>query len=390
LYGLVGFAAGSLFLPKFFRIRPLKSAGAVAVPSSLRNGLLIVGILFFVARRLGAGVPGIQAIVAGGQQLVVVAAVLNIWEAARRKQNRRVAFWVALSFIFPVETIVNEGFLGVGLLSLAPVLIFVTTCIGKRNYFRLGVLSVVGIYLGLSFFVTYARDRNEIRATVWGGDNLTNRVERLVQTVENFELFSINNPSHLDPLNGRLNQTWLVGAGVTYMQNTGGWAHGSTLVTAALVFIPRLIWKDKPQQGGSSLISQYTGLAFSAGTSVSMGQILELYVNFGSWMVFFGYMIIGALLSYMDVAGSNALKTGSFQAFIYCFLISMAVQNVANEFVSVTSNMVVGIALVYGLQMFVRLKNRRQAASRHQPYRPATPWSKSSPGYVDRYTPMSY
>jgi uncharacterized membrane protein YjjP (DUF1212 family) len=121
-----------------------------------------------------------------------------------------------------------------------------------------------------------------------------------------------------------------------------------------------------------------------------MGQVLELYVNFGPWMVFFGYVVMGALLALMDVAGSNALKTGSFQTFIYCFLISQAVQNVGNDFVFSVGNTAVAVALVYGLQMFMRLKSKRRAASGHQPYHSATHWSSSAPGYVDRYTPMNY
>jgi hypothetical protein len=391
LYGLAGFTAGTYLLPMFFRIRPLKGAGpAVAVPSSLRNGLLILGMLFFVAKRLGALAPGLQAIIAGGQQLMVVAVVLNIWEAARRKENKKVAFWVVFSFIFPVQTIVNDGFLSFGMLAMVPVLIFATTCIGKRNYFRVGVFSVIGLYLGLSLFVNYFRDRNQIRAAVWGGDSFTNRVERLAQTFENFELFSIHKPAHLDSLSGRLNQTWIVGAGVTYTKNTQGWAHGSTLVTAALGFVPRFIWKDKPVQGGSSVITQYTGIVFSEGSSFGIGQILELYVNFGSWMVFFGYMVIGGLLDYVDVAGRNALKAGNFQTFIYCFLICLPVQNVDQDWIMTIGNMAVGIVLVYGLQMFMRLKSRRRAASGHQPYHPVTHRSQSALGYVERYKPMNY
>jgi hypothetical protein len=384
LYGLLGFAVGSMILPKFFRIRPLKgAASAVAVPSTLRTGLLILGILFLVSRRVGAVVPGLQSIFGGGPQLMVVAAVLNIWEAARRKDNRKVAFWVAVSFIFPFETIINEGFLGFGIAALAPVLIFVTTCIGKRNYFRVGVFTLIGVYLGMSFFVTYARDRNEIRATVWGGSSFSNRVERFANTFENFEFFSIHEPRHLDVVSGRLNYTWMVGAGVTYMENTRGWAHGATLIDAALTFVPRVIWKNKPQLGGSTQITKYTGLTFSEGSTFAMGEVLELYVNFGSWMVFFGFMVIGALLAYMDVAGSNALKIGNFQAFIYCFVISQALQTVGDEFIGVTGRAVVGVVLVYGLQMFMRLKSRRRAGSGQHPHRPATHWSQRNPGYVD-------
>jgi hypothetical protein len=360
LYGLVGFAAGSFFLSKLFGVRPLKESGPVPeVPSGLRKGLLALGILFFIANRLGAGLPGIQAIFSSGQQLLVVAAVLNIWEAVRTKQSQKVIFWVAVGFIFPAETVVNSGFLGFGIESLAPVLIFVATCTGKRNYSRTAVLGVLGLYLGLSFYVTYMRDRSEIRASVWGGDRFSRRVEQFAHTMENFELFSIDKPNHLDAISSRLNYTWLVGAGVSYLQNTQEWARGDTLVTAALGFVPRLIWKDKPQQGGSNLITKYTGLVFSQGTSVPMGQILELYVNFGSWLVFSVYAAIGGLLAYLDVVGSNALKTGAFQTFIYCFVIGQAVQHVGHEFVAVTADATAGIVLVYGLQMFMRMRAKR-------------------------------
>jgi len=360
LYGLAGFAAGSFFLPKLFAARRLKESGpAPAVPSSLRTGLLVLGILFFIAIRLGAGVPGVQLIFSGGQQLMVVAAVLNIWEAARRKQSKRVTFWVAFGLIFPFETVVNSGFLGFGIESLAPVLIFAIACIGKRNYFRTAVLGALGLYLGMSFFVTYMRDRGEIRASVWGGDRFTNRVERLAQTIENFEWFSIKNPNHLDAISARLNYTWLVGAGVTYMDNTKEWARGDTLKTAALGFVPRVLWKDKPQQGGSNLVTRYTGLVFSEGTSVPMGQILELYVNFGSWLVFSVYAAIGGLLAYIDVVGGNALKTGAFHIFIYCFVIAQAVQHVGHEFVVVTADAAGGLIVVYCLQQFMRMRAKR-------------------------------
>jgi hypothetical protein len=360
LYGLLGFAAGTLLLPHFFRVRPLKETSAIPeVPARLRNGLLTLGILSFLIARLGAGIASLGAVLTGVQQLMVVAVVLNIWEAALRKQNRQVAFWVCVSFMFPFQTVVNQGFLGFGVQSLAPVLIFVITCVGKRNYFRVGVLSVVGLYLGMSLFVTYMRDRTELRAELTGGSRFSARVERFTQTIENFELFSIHKPPHLDAISGRLNQTWLVGAGVTYIENTREWAHGSTLVDAALGFVPRFLWRDKPVQGGSNMITKYTGIAFSEGTSVPMGQILELYVNFGSWLVFVAYMAIGGLLAYLDVTGRNALKTGAFHIFTNCFLIGRAVQQVGGEFIVATTNVVVGLLLVYGLQMFMRMRTKR-------------------------------
>jgi hypothetical protein len=383
LYALVGFVIGSFFLPQIFNVHPLPITGpAPAVPASLRSGLLVLGILFFVATHVGAGLAGVQAIFSSGQQLLVVAAVLNIWEAARRKQKKKVAFWVAFSFLFPFDSVVNAGFLNFGMTSLAPVLVFATTCIGRKNYVRVAALGALGLYLGLSFFATYAHLRSEIRASVWGGDRFTSRVERFAQMFENFEWFSVRNPNHLDAVSGRLNYIWIVGAGVTYTDNTQEWAHGSTLKDAALGFIPRVLWKNKPQQGGSQLVSRYTGLAFSEGTSVPIGQVLELYVNFGPLMVFFGFLVIGGLLAYLDTSASNGLKSGTFNRFIAFFIVAHALQHVANEYVAVVTEAVVGVGLTYGLQMFMRMKSRRS--------RQAAIQDPQNRGYADDFAAMRY
>jgi hypothetical protein len=367
LYSLAAFTAGSFFLPGVFGVRSLKNPTPIPpVPNSLRKGLLLLGFLFFITDRLGIAFPGVQAVLAGGEQLLIVAIVLNIWEAARAKQNNKVVLWVGLGFIFPINSLINDGFLNVGMVALAPVLIFATTCVGKKDYLRIAFISVIGLYLGLSFFATYAHNRNDIRASVWGGDRLANRVQQFTNLFENFEWFSLGNPDHLDAVTGRLNQTWLVGAGVTYVDNTKEWAYGATLKDAALAFIPRLIWKDKPQQGGSSLVSRYTGLAFSEGTSVPMGQILELYVNFGVWSVVIGFAIVGGLLAYLDMKARNALSTGAFNTFVSCFIVSNGLHNVGNEFVTVVTQGVVGLGLTYVLQHFMRMKfskRRRQLAN---------------------------
>ncbi|MBV8905936.1 MAG: hypothetical protein JOZ22_20055 [Acidobacteriia bacterium] len=364
LYGLLGFVAGALFLPRLFGVRqPQNFRNApTEVPSSLRNGLVILGLLFFAATRVvgEGGFTGFQAIFSGGQQLLVVAVVLNIWEAARKKRYRTVAFWVAFSFVFPFETIISMGFIGFGIASMFPVLIFATTCIGRRSYSKIVLAAVVSLYLGLTLWVNYARERNQIRESVWGGDRFSGRVEAFAQTFKHFEWLSMDNPTHMDAIGGRLNQTWLVGAGVVYIENTQEWAHGETLKYAALSFIPRLLWPNKPTQGGSSLISRYTGQQFSEGTSVPMGQVLEFYVNYGSWMVFFGFTAIGGLLGYMDTAAHNALNTGAFNRFITCFLIGIACQQVGHDLPPMVVGAVVGILLTSGLQMFMRMRAKRK------------------------------
>src|SRR6185437_10509578 len=87
--------------------------------------------------------------------------------------------------LMPVATVVTSGFLGYGIMAISVVFIFCTQFFKPRIV--LLFFCVVMGYLGISLFVTYMRDRNEIRDSVWGGASLTNRVDKFAHT----ELFRI-------------------------------------------------------------------------------------------------------------------------------------------------------------------------------------------------------
>ena len=372
LYAFLGFAAGVFFLPKLFGVLPSPAKGsAPAVPANLRYGLLVLGVLFAIALRFTANVKGVQAVLSSGQQLLVVAVVLSIWEAARKKRSKGVGFWLALSLAFPFITVVHDGFLLAGILSLAPVAVFATACIRRRNYFKLAIIGAAGCYLGLSLFVNYMRDRVEIRASVWGGDRFSGRVQRFAQIFDHFEWFSPANPKHLDPIAARMNAAWLVGAGVTYMENTKQWARGETLKYAAVAFVPRLLWRNKPAAGGNDIATRYTGLQFSEGTSVGIGQVMELYVNYGSWLVLFGFALFGGLAAYLDIAARKGLQTGNFNRFTTCYVIGLALINEGSLIALTVSSALMGLLLTNGLQMVLHMKSKRAPAiSRTRVLRP--------------------
>jgi hypothetical protein len=113
----------------------------------------------------------------------------------------------------------------------------------------------------MSLYVTYMRDRTDIREVVWGGESATARVNRLRDTFENFELFDIYNVDHLQRVDLRLNQNYLVGMGVKYLQtHPDEFAHGETIWEAVLAPIPRALWPNKPSAAGSGdLVSRFTG-----------------------------------------------------------------------------------------------------------------------------------
>src|SRR5207249_1516081 len=117
--------------------------------------------------------------------------------------------------------------------------------------------------IGLSVFVTYMRDRGEIRDTVWGGKSMQVRVSQLQKTASAFEWFDISNTEHLAQIDRRLNQSYLAGLAVTRLSDSGEYVHGKTLWEALIALVPRAIWPDKPIEAGSgSMVSEYTGLTF--------------------------------------------------------------------------------------------------------------------------------
>lgn len=80
--------------------------------------------------------------------------------------------------------------------------------------------------------------------------------------------------------------------------------HG-TLVWNAIkhVLLPRLFYPDKPMLlPDSQLTMQYTGLHLASseeGTCISMGYMPELYIDFGSWLMFLPILLLGYLFGFI-------------------------------------------------------------------------------------------
>src|SRR5262249_11549055 len=121
---------------------------------------------------------------------------------------------------------------------------------------------------------------------------------------------------HVEALDERLNQNWLVGAAVMYHEDGfSPFAYGATVPLWA--FIPRAVWPDKPDiGGGGSVVSDFTGIQFAEGTSVGAGQVLEFYVNFGIPGVLVGFFGFGYLLMRLDRGIMSSLAASDTRAFL--------------------------------------------------------------------------
>jgi hypothetical protein len=370
LYGVVAFSVGYLIFSKYLSKRGAASASTAPVENSselpasdegqTRNAeesdssqmqrtsisnskiaSLYIGVgaicIFLGVTGLG-NLPTISSIIAGGGNFTVVGLMLKAWDAWRNGNRRYFALWISLSALFPVFTIVTQGFIGFGIFNA--ILVFAFVARFYRPRWKLIVIGLALGYLGLSVFVTYMRDRTTIRSSVWGGESYESRLSQLQSTFSQAEFFSPNNFEHLERIDLRLNQNALVGASVHYMESgRQEFAGGETLVYALLAFIPRAIWPDKPVTAGSgNLVANYTGLRFEEGTSIGVGQVMEFYINFGHWGVIFGFLAIGGFIAFIDKGAVTALENDDWLTFAKWYLPGIAAMQVGGSLVDITAS----------------------------------------------------
>ena len=360
LYGMVAFAAGSLFLYPF--LERMRRARVEPQPQSVAAGrrlgwlLLVVGIAFWVLSFTRVNnLPTVNAVVAAGKQMAVVGICLQCWLAWQERRLGPVIAWLGAALAFPMVTVMTQGFLGYGVISFMTICAFVA--IFYRPRWQVVVLGVAGVYLGLSLFVVYSAHRQEIRDRVWGGQALEDRAETILHTLQDFTVFDVRDEAHLRAINARLNQNDLVGAAVAYTPANRPFAAGETLWHALIALVPRAVWPDKPVVAGSmGLVTDYTGIYFDRTTSVGLGQVLEFYINFGYAGIVVGFLLLGALVTHIDRVGGRYLDAGDWDRFAIWFLVGIAAMQVGGSLVEMTSSMAAGALAALGLERLARMR----------------------------------
>jgi len=348
VYAVVGLAVGVAVVAPFLcrRLAAITGPGPARTPDRrLAPAYAVTGLgAYLLLLPLFGRVPTLNALVAAMWSLLVVGLGLGCWHAWRRRRRVAMVMWLAAASVLPFFTIVAAGFLGYGTSALLIVLALLASFVRWRPWICVAAFAV--IYLALSFYVTYMRDRAEIRSVVWGGEAAGARIEQLSRTVRDLEWFDVGDPEHLLRIDERLNQNVLVGLAVSQLQSGMlSYAAGETLWQAAIAVVPRVIWPGKPVVAGSmELVSTYTGMQFAEGTSVGVGQVLEFYINFGTPGVFLGFVLLGAVLTIVDSAAAVRLVRGNWHAFTLWYLPGIALLQPGGSLVEVTSS--AGAAMV--------------------------------------------
>jgi hypothetical protein len=363
-YGVVGFALGSLVLAPMLEPSesPMVPAGDSANQSSgVGTYYLVLGGLAYVFLSQ-LRLPTLGAIVAAAQQLLVVGLCLKCWWAWQAGRSGRLAGWLGAALLLPMFTVVQVGFLSYGAVAALILYVFVGSFFRPR--WKVAAVALVIAYVGLSFYVSYMRDRGDIRETVWGGRPLEERVQQVFATVEGIEWFDPTDPRHLGAIDSRLNQNRLVGLAVDLLSRTGAYAYGDTLVDGLLALVPRAAWPGKPVFAGSGdLVTQFTGLRVREGTSIGIGTVLELHANFGTAGVVIGFLLLGTLVTLIDAAAHRDLVVGRWEGFTFWYLVGMSFLQVGGALVEVAGTAGASVVAALGVNQVYRLVLARRPAS---------------------------
>ncbi len=358
-YGVLAFIVGTLLVPaQAVSRRGLmgsSGAGAILVPDRIAITLVGIG---FTANLLGftpvASLPSAGAVLSAGRQCLLLGISLICWNAWHKGQYRRFYYSVVCAFLLPVATVFVHGFIGYGIVMLGSILLFIAMFYRPRWILLLGL--VVGIYGGMCFWVAYANNRTEMREKVWGGQGTDAALQVGQKMYDALAIFDFSNQSHLALIDIRLNQNWLVGRAAVVTPQYVPFQDGKTMVEALYAMVPRLLWPDKPEVGGSGdYVSEHTMIPFAKGTSVGLGQVFEFYINFGIPGVIGGFLVLGMLLRYFDIRFTDALASADAKGMIIYYVVgASALQpggSLSEMFAAVASAMVVVWVMVRYLDL---------------------------------------
>lgn len=282
------------------------------ITTHLPGTFLIISLLCFFGAPVLTRIPSFGSMSTAGAYISVLAVYIYCFRSYLAKDMQRFVLGLMSTAAFPFVTILFLGFAGYGANAAAMVWMFVLRFYRPR-WLSLAVLALV-LFGGLTFYVNWMREREQIRLSVWGEQTMENRIDRFYGIIEHFEMLSFKKQYHLELIDNRLNQNDLAGKAVRYLaQGKVEYANGYTLWVAAIAWVPRILWPGKPATGGSGgVVSYFTGQKFAEGTSVGAGNVLEFYVNFGWYGVMGGFFVLGYVITWFDRRGAFYFQQGDY------------------------------------------------------------------------------
>ena len=162
--------------------------------------VLITGIFaYFALLPVSALVPSLTAVASALGTLLILGFWLRLYGAASAHNSRQTLSILAMLPLLPLATLTTGGFIGYGTVWALSVVAFHFVIARRRVWFYLATPPV--IFLGLSLFVTYAQQRDDIRDVIWYQNaGIMRRLDQVSRLVTDFQLLDLSDEGHLRSL----------------------------------------------------------------------------------------------------------------------------------------------------------------------------------------------
>src|SRR5688500_13921385 len=173
-------------------------------------------------------IPSVGAVFSRGGVIWMLGVLLGLSSALWRGDRARAARWIAILALYPILMLMLGGFLSYG--AMAVIIIISSLAVTARTPWRVAMVSVISIVVGINMFISYFHHRPEIRAAVWGGSSTDARIAAVTNALRDVQMFDPNNVMHLLALDQRLNQNYFVGLAAERLENKRvGYLRGRSL-----------------------------------------------------------------------------------------------------------------------------------------------------------------
>jgi hypothetical protein len=306
------------------------------------------GYIFSYGLSFLRSVPSLGAVVENGGGIWVLGVMLGLRASLYQRDHKWTCFWLAALAIYPVTGLISSGFLSYA--TRAVTIVCCALVISSRSSWRVVVSMSLATILGLTIFVNYFAHRDAIRAAVWGGAELEERINVVTDAFKQLELIDLTNETHKIALDERLNQNFFEGrAAQRIEEGQVNYLYGRSVWEALISVIPRALWPDKPVFGGSpKIVSEMAGLELSTTTAWGVGNVMEFYINFGVGGLIAGFLLMGWALRTLDYKAAAAEIRGDLGRAILFFLPGAALIQPGNSMVELTGGAAAALIAAYG------------------------------------------
>lgn len=216
---------------------------------------------------------------------------------------------ISALILFDIITGLTAGVLA-GFSSLMVFIAIIYIHLKKRIPYALGLIVII-------FFVLMQTIKVQYRDIVWfGGTKDYNTIER-IEILYNLITSYYSNPGSSieqakDAAYYRIDHLGTTAIVIASTPSPVNYKYGITYYPIFTKFIPRIIWKDKPEEITGNIWAKWYGLLnpYDFKTSYNLPWFTELYINFGPYGIIFGMMFFGLFLRVLVIffsGGSNEL-----------------------------------------------------------------------------------